>query len=415
MEKNAIAIATAILMLCASMSQILLTTAASNSSKSISASGIIREKGVELAITRKHLVAYGLRPTVPAKTIEDMARFDLVDTDFEIGPDISQIKALNPDVVILGYHEIMAINTFDPDYPEVNKHEDWFLHDIYGNRLVNARWGWYAMDVGNPGWRSHYANYVKDKLDTYPLFDGVFADDVWESLPCGSLPDQWWNPWTVPNSWIAGSIGDRWHTDMLGMISLVKATIGKRLLILNTDNNGDYVDASDGKMEEGFVHAAWWSPNEFYDDWYNWTARIEKLKIISQEGKYYIAHSGVTVPDNPTQSDLAQVRDIMIYCFASYLLGINGGNATFGFNDIWTSDGSGGYYPELNVSLGYPVNNYYSVTSVFSRDFERGRVLVNPTQSSYSVNLGGTYKTLEGQLFDEVTLNAHSGMILLRQ
>jgi len=199
---------------------------------------------------------------------------------------------------------------------------------------------------------------------------------------------------------------------MVEMISFVKRTIDNKLLIVNSQDNDDYVDACDGKMQEGFAHPSWWSLDEFHDEWYDWKGKVESLRNISQEGKYYLAHSGTVVPENPTEADLDKVHDVMMYCFASYLLGTSGEKASFGFNNVYSKDGSRGYYSEFDVSLGSPVNEYYLIGSVYARDFAEGKVLVNPTSSSYIVDLDSEYRTLDGQKVSDVTLDAHSGVIL---
>jgi len=298
----------------------------------------------------------------------------------------------------------MGMHPSAEDWAEVDSHEDWFLHDINGNRLVHNYWGWYCMDVGNTGWRSQYANLVKDKLGN-SLFDGVFADDTWDTFN--------YYRWNVPKEQIPADIGPRWHDDMLGMVSFVKETIGDKLLIVNTSNNDEYVYACDGKMEEPFVHASSWSFDDFGNN-YDWKGVVDALKNISQAGKYYLAHSSTKIPENPTEAEFDKVRDIMIYSLASYLLGTGGEKATFGFLNIKSPSGSFGYYPEFNISLGSPINDYYLLASVFSRDFERGKVLVNPTSSSHTVDLDSEYKTLDGQTASNVTLDAHSGIVLLR-
>jgi hypothetical protein len=342
-----------------------------------------------------------------------MAKFEVLDTGFTIGPDVVRIKALNPNIIILGYKDIMGISTSHPDYPVVNAHEDWFLHDIHGNRLVNRNWGWYAMDVGNNGWRSYYANYVKDKLDIY-LFDGVFADDTWDTFFAGSG----WNPWTVPINDVPVEIKNRWHGDMLGMIKFVKATIGEKLMIVNTSNNDDYVDACDGKMNEGFVHNSWTSYSEFHSTAFL-EEQINNVKNVSQRGKYILVDCGFEeLGSNKTfvESHPEIVQKMLIYCFSSYLIAINGANASFGFGNLWNLDGSRGYYSELDQArqLGCPIGGYYLFNSVYVRDFENGKVLVNLTTSSYNILLDQDYKTLDGQTVSTVTLDDHTGVILLR-
>ena len=338
------------------------------------------------------------------------SNFDIVITGFKTASTIGKIKALNPTIIILGYRSIMSMHTYYDDWPEADAHEDWFLHDVSGNRIravSGGLAGWYGMDVGNPGWREHFANYVKSMLETYPDVDGIFADNAWNSFR--------YAVWNVPKEQLPADIGSRWHNDMLAMISFVKKTIGNKLLIVNTDNNDDYVDACDGKMEEHFVHKTfWWSLDKSHSEWYDWEGKVESLKNINQRGKYYLAHSGTIIPENPTEADLDKIHDIVIYCFASYLLGVNGEKAIFGFNNIHSKDGSRGYYSAFDVSLGSPVSEYYLINSTYTRDFSDGKVLVNPTNASHTIFLDENYRTLNGEKVSIVALPAHRALILLR-
>ena len=406
MNRTAVLSVIALVIFCVSACQISLSFA-SYSPTTIYTGGTIKEKVVEPTRIRKHIVVY-VGWWTNEYTDFIASNFDLVITGFDRASMIGRAKELSPNITILGYRDIMGILPSFDDWEEVNSHEDWFLHDVNGNRLINKKWGWYAMDVGNTGWRNHYANYVKDKLDN-SLFDGVFADDTWNSFPAGSG----YNPWTVPIEDVPVEIKNRWHGDMLEMIRFVKESIGEKLLIVNTRNDGDYIDACDGKMEEEFVHPHWYALDEYHDDYINWGRKVESLKNISQRGKYYIAQSGTIIPENPTESDLDKVRDMTIYCLSSYLLGVSGGNATFGFSNNYSIDGYV-YYPEFDVSLGSPVNEYYLIGSVYARDFADGKVLVNPTSLSSVVYLDGEYKTLDGQIVLNVILDAHSGTILLK-
>jgi len=392
--------------LCTVLSETVQSVASITQPETIVSSGVIEYSPAGPERIEKRICAYVSFNDSTASFVA--SHFDLVIADLDT-VTIDQIKTLNPDIIILGYRDVMAMHTYYSDWAEVNSHEDWFLHDVNGSRLIRNSWGWYAMDVGNSGWRSHYAEYVKNKLQSHP-FDGVFADDVWETLPAGDG----WNPWTVPIQNVPVEIKQRWYNDMLGMIRFVKESIGGKLLIVNTSNNGDFVNACDGKNEEEFVHPSWYAPDDFSDAYIRWKDKVDSLKNISQSGKYYLASSGTVIPDNPTQADLEKAHGIMTYCLASYLLGVKGGNGNFGFNDINSKDGSRGYYSEFDVPLGYPINDYYSIGNIYARDFLNGKVLVNPTLSSSTLLLEENFKTLDGQVVSNITLGSHSGIILLR-
>jgi hypothetical protein len=396
-----IAVLSFILLVIISVSSISVSIASYTPTQIIASSGVI----IEPIRMSNHVAAYvGWFDDEDADFIA--FHFDVVDTGFETGYTVSKIIALNPNIMIIGYRDIMAMHTSCEDWAEVNAHEYWFLHDVNGNRLVHKKYGWYAMDVGNEGWREHYANFVKAKLDAYPNFDGVFADDVWE----------WYDyrnqEFTVDASLIPREIPQRWHNDMVEMIQYVKNTIGNKFLVLNTNEwTGEYLAYADGMMMEGFVHPSWYGVDSFRQ---NPLSDIDALAKLSNTGKYILAHSGAMIPDNPTQTDLDKAHKIMLYCLSAYLLGVNGLKASFGWNGFNSGDGSHGYCPEFDAPLGFPVNQYYSVGSVYARDFRKGMVLVNPTTSPYTVDLDSEYKTLDGQVVLNFTLDAHSGIVLLR-
>ena len=387
-----------------------------NPKADINADGCVNVLDIILAATmfgKRHALTHSVA-YVPTFTDENAAfvasNFDVVLTGFGAVSTIGKIKALNPNIIILGYRSVMSMTTYLDDWLEADAHEDWFLHDVSGNRLQIA-WesGWYGMDVGNPGWREHFANYVKNMLETYPDLDGIFADNAWD----WEAEPYRYDVWNVPEEELPLDIASGWHNDMLEMITLVKETIGDKLLIINTVNNADYVDACDGKTFEHFVHKTTWELDYYGPPDFDPLKHVEALVEVSKRGKIFLAHSGAEIPDNPTQNDLDKANKVMLYCFAAYLLGVNGEKTTFGFNNIHSKDGSRGYYPEFDISLGSPIGGYYLIGSVFARDFTDGRVLVNPTTSSYTTNLEVEYKTLDGQVVSNVTLTPHSSIILL--
>jgi hypothetical protein len=121
-------------------------------------------------------------------------------------------------------------------------------------------------------------------------------------------------------------------------------------------------------------------------------------------GKYFLA-SPHAIPSD--------TKENMLFGLSCFLLGVNGPNAYFSWIDIW-SEPSHGHYTEMDAaeSLGSPTNKYYSYQSVLSRDFENGKVLANPSDYAYTVNLQGTYKTFDGNSVTQITIQDHSGAIL---
>lgn len=355
-----------------------------SSSVNISSEGTVRYP-VEPTRIRKHLVVYS---PIEDKTADWIAsHFDLVVFDFVYTKGWEKIKAFNPNVVMIGYRTIMGMHTTYEDWSEVNAHEDWFLHDLDGNRMRRKDTGAYAMDVGVQGWREHYANFVKAKLDIYPIVDGVFADSV---LDWRDYHNTWW---TCDPSLVPPEIQERWHNDMVGMIQHVKSIIGSKLLILNTnDFTGDYLSYADGMMHEGFIHGPWEGVDEFTQDPLLY---LQYFVDLSAKEKYYLALSGAKIPDNPTQRDLDKAHKVMLYCLCSYLLVVNGALASFSWGFFDSKDGSRGYYPEMDYNTSSPSGNYYVKDGLYIRNFERARVLVNFSADTRSTVIEGESYTLE--------------------
>jgi len=363
------------------VSSISVSIASYTPTITIPSSGMVKEK----VTVRKHLVVYPY--TIDDATAAFIAsHFDLVDFDFGATIGFEKIKALNPDVIMVGYRDIMMMDSYLADWAEVNLHEDWFLHDVNGNRLILKDYGCYAMDVGNSGWRSHYANFVKAKLDAYPIADGIFADDVWE------WEDYSNDAWTVNRSLVPREIQQRWHNDMIGMIQYVKSVIGSKLLILNTDDwTGDYLKYADGMMLEGFVHASWWELDYFGWAGFNPLSHVDILADLSATGKYFLAQSGAASPTDPDKA-----HKMMLYCLGSFMLGVNGPKASFGWLFYHNAlDGSGCYYPEMDTDIGAPQGKYYIKDGLYARDFEHGWVLVNFSTNTLSTVMEGTTYILE--------------------
>ena len=64
------------------------------------------------------------------------------------------------------------------------------------------------------------------------------------------------------------------------------------------------------------------------------------------------------------------------------------------------------------LALGTPSAKYAKADGVYQRPYTAGKVLVNPTGSTYKVSLGATYVDLAGTRVTAVTLGPNSGKVL---
>lgn len=355
-------------------------------------------------MVRKFIIAYG---TVAPSTEENQRHiaehFDLVDMSFEAAQYASAIKTFNPDIIIIGYAHDFARNPIDPDWAEVDPHEDWFLHDVNGNRLVRPPWGWYALDVGNPEWVNYYINWVLNKLATFPAVDGIFIDEVLDTF----RKTDWVTPegTPIPPENIPNEIVNRWHNDTLNFLRKVKTALPNNIIIIGSRNlTGDYAREVDGQLWEAFVHPDWWDL-----DYYGWPEfdpwrHVNNLRTISATGKIALAFSGCKFPDPYTEEDLAKAHNLMLYCLASFLLAASPAKDMFCFNVVQRPDK--GYYPEMDIDVGNPRGSYYILANteerIYGRDFDHAKVFVNFSDTK-------TYQvTANGLVY---TLSPHSGVI----
>jgi hypothetical protein len=327
--------------------------------------------------------------------------FTLLEVSFTIdSSSLQAIKTQDPNMKIIGYKDLLGEHTYDEDWAEVNSHENWFVHDASGSRIMQMQWGWYLMDVGSAGWRQHWVSYVNSRINN-AQYDGILADDVWDTMASWYLAS--FNK-VVPNSVIS-----RWRTDTIGMLQYIRANLlSSKILIVNSDewSTNDYLNVADGQCIEGYVHASWDSATSYG------RPSIDVLARKCVTGKIVWATSGI---DGGTATQ-TQIDAMLKYCYASFLVGMDGSNAYWS----WTSTGGAIYYelygafqPIMDTNIGQPTGAYYSSQNVYMRDFTGGKVLFNPSTSSYTVNLGQTYTDLAGNSVTSLTMNPHTGGVLV--
>lgn len=65
------------------------------------------------------------------------------------------------------------------------------------------------------------------------------------------------------------------------------------------------------------------------------------------------------------------------------------------------------------MNIGDPIGPYAKVDGVYQRGFTNGKVLVNPGTAAVTVPLGGSYVTLDGSVVTSLTLQPHTGDVLV--
>jgi hypothetical protein len=99
---------------------------------------------------------------------------------------LPEVRASNPEARILAYQKVGGMRADGGDNPSTGVqyheadglHEDWFLHDASGERLIYCDYPevW-AADIGVPGYQQRWLDNVRDRI-LRDGFDGVMMDDV---------------------------------------------------------------------------------------------------------------------------------------------------------------------------------------------------------------------------------------------
>ena len=151
--------------------------------------------------------------------------------------------------------------------------------------------------------------------------------------------------------------------------------------------------------------------NQFYpeDKWKKSVDFVSWIQnnFLNQTGRLYLPLgrcSQDTIPENCTTEQVAT------FIFSSLLLGItNSQNYLFLVAPLVDK-----IQNLFKIDLGAPLGIYYLIEGihVYARDFTKVKVLVNPTDETFSVNLNEDYETLEGQVVSAINIGPHTGVIL---
>ncbi|MGH3080178.1 MAG: putative glycoside hydrolase [Gaiellaceae bacterium] len=324
-----------------------------------------------------------------------------------------QLKAASPDVKVLAYKNLsfVACDAYSggryvpqgvrcPDAQ--TNHPEWFLTDAAGARLNSSGYPWsWLMDVGNPTYQTAWTNAViaEAKADGW---DGVFMDDTNSTLRyhldvgrVARYPSD--GAWTAATRSMLAAVGPRVRG--AGLLAVANLCCAR----LQAGVWRDWLQFLSGALDEMFTK--WGNdPSVGYVwDWGadGWAAQLAQVREAEAQGKYFlgIAHSRSGDPKAAT------------YGLATMLLASEG-RSSFSLAQDYTSETWFGDYDRA-LQLGAPAGPYSRLGPVYRRDFARGAVLVNPSQSTVHVELGASFALGDGAVVHSVSLQPTSGLILL--
>src|SRR5262252_3489931 len=417
------------------------------------------------------LVYYGGGPALVASDAAKLAKFGLLDIDRfrynAISPTTwSAIKSLNPNIQIYLYEMGPESQNYMDSTPVISinglgrynvsrghsmgslngNHPELFLLDSSGNRIYNAGFSnpganqfWYLMDFGSPSYQAYWIEAVKADIATQPwVADGVHADNCLTFSSAGGYSATS-SKYPTDAAWSAAM------NNFTGAIAAGLHGFGQKLWC---NKGSSYVDAGAAAWraldasasppvvvaDEGAFAVAFgpWATQFFPEA--NWKDQVDILAAIKNSKVAMFSHTQLSEGGSGTDNwgQTVTYWQTLWYAMGSFLLGKNDSlnNSYFGFfgnnasyNQIW-------WYPEYDqIDLGKALGSY-TVTAlggvnVYSREFEKGYVLVNPTANNVtSVALPQPVQRLTHDnllsalssipVVTAVPLNAHNAAIVLK-
>jgi hypothetical protein len=269
------------------------------------------------------------------------------------------------------------------------------------------------LDPADETWRQLFIDAAVEAVTTGGA-DGILADQaVIVNQLCTCFEGI--NPAT-------GNIytDEEWRNAMYDFLKEVKAAIGDKLLIVNSIANGPefyreggerFNDVVDGYVAEGWGGKPWWTTDQ-YSTVDQWRENIRLLTDLESKGESVSAVAKFQLDSVTSEESLLQKE---LFTFTSFMLG-KGDKTTFSskeFDPENPIDADIPYPDYWQVDIGSPLAPYIEEGNVAKRDFENGKIVVNPGKDPQIVDLGGSYKTLEGTILTSLTMEPHTGVILL--
>ena len=303
----------------------------------------------------------------------------------------------------------------------------WLLKGASGE-YVNVKNQAYLVDFGNPAYQTWVANWYKSNLDSYGL-DGVYIDNCLPNDEIFYSLSEWpINPRT----------GESWHSNQVtealtNLVNTIKDAIGPKIVIGNIvisgthffreDLHQSYVEFLTNSKLDGFLCEMWvssfstpeWYTEEKWKEGIDMAVWVDK-NYLSNNNKIFWTMSDnaetlwppgqIILPSGVTQEQYAT------YCYASRLLTITNGQNWINFGLYMPED-----FPQclFQIDIGTPIGEYYTMSShIYVREYTDGKILVNPTYTSFTITIGEGYAdaTTGASLSSTITVQPHTGLIL---
>lgn len=339
---------------------------------------------------------------------EGAGKYRVISLQESMFSELPAIREANPDALLLAYQKVGGMRADGEENPSTGIRvdqavEEFFLHDTAGNRLTYCDYTEvFAADPGHLGYQAAWLAAVSERL-LRDGFDGVMMDDV------NTFPGHCLGSLGTP---IAEYPNDAAYGDAVVdfMASVGPGLIAAGLAVApNVGMNpwDETMLAQSVAMMPYMTHFSreYWMR---WDDSANfrgsaWESTLETMVIAQAEGVAYLA-----VTKGPGEEGAVEGQR---YGRASWLLAWDGAS-----DSAWGYWGGGEepFGPDWEPDIGLPMEEAVQVDGVWRREYDRGLVLVNPSEEEVGVALGETLTDPELGEVDRITLGAGQGRVLVR-
>lgn len=327
--------------------------------------------------------------------------------------ELERLKQRDPDVTVLMYKNMSATyrdtcrERCTADSPVVpggvgyhwaqQHHPEWFLRDEGGTALEWADWrGLFPMDTSSPAYQRTWGSNVLAELEEHP-WDGVLVDDTltWRShpivgdrVPTELATDE--EQYAATRSFLAAVGPDLERAGHLVVPNITLAWDSWR------DSLTELSPYVSGWENEHFVLWGRDGRDGRFTDTDDWTWKVRMAEWLAERDLPLIAISYSTPDDRAT----------MRYHRATWLLTWNGRTGASIF--VSTDESDPQDHRAATTYVGKPTGPLHLVDQVWTREYDDGLVLVNPTDRTRTIEVGPGYDATL------VRLGPASGRILRR-
>jgi hypothetical protein len=354
------------------------------------------------------------------------------DTANQYAAKINQFHALNPNYKALLYiNSICVYNYTVNDWSTANSN-GWLLKDANGNYVVSKTWPEnYRVDITNSGYQTWFADKIHAWFVQYPSFDGVMVDNGL----VGSLSNWADGASARPINPQTGTYftWDQIKTAYIELLNKITTAVGpEKLVVPNGIWSGSafyqyrssYTDIlSQTPQLNGLMSEATFA--SYNGEWYSQTDWLNSINFVNWlQSDFLKDHSDRIFIATCQTADLppgATAEQVIKYGYCSMLLATDYPSPQ---NVLSLALNATGYQNNLhliqqlqNTRIGVATSAYYQInsTNVYARDFSLGEVLVNPTNTPYTVTFTENLSTIDGTLVSGAfAVLPHSGIILIK-